>query len=123
MSATRSRERVKCRKQANILIIIRGTSYVKLYGLRYGASTAILIRHGQYIGCHRDFSRFSEDRPSHTEYGFEAVTLSVCVSGRKLGDLENSQFCGSRWSACDPFRVFIRASELSEGPIERLGPS
>ena len=27
---------------------------------------------------HRDFSRFSEDRTTHTEYGFEAVT-SVCA--------------------------------------------
>ena len=27
---------------------------------------------------YRDFSRFSEDRPTHTEYGFEAVTLCVC---------------------------------------------
>ena len=71
---------------------------------------------------YRDFSRFSEDWPTHTECGFEAVT-SVCVCGRKPENPENSKFCGSRWSACDPFRTFIRARELSEGPIERLGPS
>ena len=72
---------------------------------------------------YRDFSRFSEDRPTHTEYGFGAVTSVVCVSGQKPENRQISLFCGSRWRPCDPFRTFIRARELSEGPIERLGPS
>ena len=39
----------------------------------------------------RDFSRFSEDRPTHTEYGFEAVTLlSVCpVEKLKIAKIQN----------------------------------
>ena len=50
---------------------------------------------GRAITCifFRDFSRFSEDRPTHTEYGFEAVTLSVCAA-EKLKILKFQKFVG-----------------------------
>ena len=64
----------------------------------------------------RDFSRFSEDRPTPHVVDFWSVTSLLSLTDRVAGRW-------ARWSMSHPFRTFIRGGEVSEGPIERLGPS